>query len=68
MKLNFEDEQELDSKDNLKISQADFLYNEQIKIDEIYNLKVSVKFIKILSIISIIFCVIFTIFQIFQDY
>ena len=68
MKLNFEDEQELDSKDNIKISQADFLYNEQIKIDEIYNLKVSIKFIKILSIISIIFCVIFTIFQIFQDY
>ena len=68
MKLNFEDEQELDSKDNIKISQADFLYNEQIKIDEIYNLKVSIKFIKILSIISIIFFVIFTIFQIFQDY
>ena len=35
MKLNFEDEQELDSKDNIKISQADFLYNEQIIIDEI---------------------------------
>ena len=68
MKLNFEDEQESESTDNIKISQADFFYNEQIKIDEIYNLKVSIKFIKILSIISIIFCVIFTIFQIFQDY
>ena len=68
MKLNFDDEQDSESTDNIKISQADFFYNEQIKIDEIYNLKVSIKFIKILSIISIIFCVIFTIIQIFQDY
>ena len=68
MKLNFDDEQDSESTDNIKISQADFFYNEQIKIDEIYNLKVSIKFIKILSIISIIFCIIFTIFQIFQDY
>ena len=68
MKLNFEDEPESESADNIKISQADFFYNEQVKIDEIYKIKVSIKFIKILSIISIIFCIIFTIFQIFQDY
>ena len=68
MKLNFEgeNEQETDSNDHIKIPQTD--YNEQIKIEEIYNLKVSIKFIKILSIISITFCIMFTIFQVFQDY
>ena len=68
MKLNFEDEQESGSNDHIKIPQTDFFYNEQIKMDEIYNMKVSIKFIKILSTISILFCMIFTIFQIFQDY
>ena len=68
MKLNFEDEQETGSNDHIKISEADFFYHEQIKMDEIYKMKVSIKFIKILSIISIIFCIIFTIFQVLQDY
>lgn len=68
MKIKFEDEPESESREHIKISQTDFFYNEQVKIDEIYKLKVSIKFIKILSIISIIFCIIFTIFQIFQDY
>ena len=70
MKLKFEgeNEQETDSNDHIKIPQTDYFYNEQIKMEEIYNLKVSIKFIKILSIISITFCIIFTIFQVFQDY
>ena len=73
MKLNFEEEheQENESNDHMKIpqgDQGDSFYNEQFQMDEIYNLKVSIKFIKILSIISIIFCIIFTIFQFFQDF
>ena len=68
MKLNFVDEQESGSNDHIKIPETDFFYNEQIKMDEIYKIKVSIKFIKIISMISIIFCIIFTIFQIFQDY
>ena len=68
MKLNFEDEQETGSNDHIKIPENDFFYNEQIRMDEINKMKVSIKFIKILSFISIIFCIIFTIFQIFQDY
>lgn len=72
MKLNFEEEQESheqeqESHDQIKIPHTDLFYNEQIKLEEIYNLKVSIKFIKILSTISIVFCFIFTIFQIFQD-
>ena len=72
MKLNFEEEQEQEtaSNEHMKIpqgDQGDSFYNEQFKMDEIYNLKISIKFIKILSIISIIFCIIFTIFQVFQD-
>ena len=68
MKLNFEDDPGSESIENIKFSQTDSFYNKQIKIDEIYQLKVSIKFIKILSIISIIFCIIFTIVQFFQDY
>ncbi len=73
MKLNFEEEQEQEtaSNEHMKIpqgDQGDSFYNEQFKTDEIYNLKISIKFIKILSIISIIFCIIFTIFQVFQDF
>lgn len=68
MKINFSDEQEQNSNDHIKIPESDFFYNEQIKMDEIYKMKVSIKFIKIISIISLIFCIIFAIFQIFQDY
>jgi hypothetical protein len=73
MKLNFEEdhEQEPGSNDHIKIpqgDQGDSFYNDQLKMDEIYNLKVSIKFIKILSIISMIFCLIFTIFQFFEDF
>ena len=68
MKLNFEGEPEDESDNRIKIPQTESFYNEQVKIEEIYNLKVSIKFIQILSLISIVFCILFTIFQIFQDY
>ena len=63
-----EQEQEQESHDEIKVPKSELFYNEQIKLEEIYNLKVSMKFIKILSIISISFCIIFTFFQMFQDY
>ena len=68
MKLNFEDEQETESDGRIKVPQTDFFYNEQVKMEEIYQLKVSIKFIKILSIILIIFCLLFALFQVFHDY
>ena len=68
MKLNFEDEQETESDGRIKVPQTDFFYNEQVKMEEIYKLKVSIKFIKILSIILVIFCLIFIFFQVFHDY
>lgn len=68
MKLNFEDEQESESNDQVKVPQTDFFYNEQVKMEEIYQLKVSIKFIKILSSIIVIFCVLFALFQILHDY
>ena len=68
MKLNFEDEQETESDGRIKVPQTDFFYNEQVKMEEIYKLKVSIKFIKILSIILVIFCLLFALFQVFHDY
>jgi len=68
MKLNFEDEQETESDTRIKVPQTDFFYNEQVKMEEIYKLKVSIKFIKILSIILVIFCLLFALFQVFHDY
>ena len=79
MKLKFEgdqeteQEQEQETEDNLKIPQNDqnendIIMNEQIKIDEMKNLKDTVNFVKIIIFFLALFCIFLILLQLFQDF
>ena len=69
MKLNFYDEQEGENIENdMKIPNSDQVYRVQVKLEQIQNLRSSVKFNNILSILIIIFCSLFTAYQLLQDH
>ena len=69
MKLNFDDEQEGENSENhMKIPNSDQVFKQQVKFEQIQNLRSSVKFNNILSILIIIFCSLFTAYQLLQDH
>ena len=69
MELNFEDEQEEENTEkHMKIPNSDQIFKEQVKLEQIQNLKNSIKANKILLIFIIIFCSLFSAYQLLQDY
>jgi len=69
MELNFDDEQDEENTENhMKIPNSDRVFKEQVKLEQIQNLKSSIKANKVLLIFIIIFCSLFSAYQLLQDY
>ena len=69
MEINFEEEQEGENTEkHMKIPNSDQVFKEQVKLEQIQNMKNSIKSNKILIIFLIIFCSLFTAYQLLQDY
>ena len=69
MKINFDEEQDSDNTENhMKIPNSDQIFKEQVKLEEIQNIKHSIDSLKIIIIFIIIFCALLIIYQILQDY
>ena len=69
MKINFDEEQDSDNtENNMKIPNTDLPFKEQVKLEEVQNIKNSIKSQKSILIFFIIFFILLIIYQLLQDY